>query len=308
MGDDSTAADESGASTDGGDRDVPASEDPNADRQYHVGVEPGDVADSVLLPGNPERVEKVTEGWDDHALVAEHREYRTATGTHDGTPISVTSTGIGSPSAAIAVEELARVGADTFIRVGSCGAIREEASVGDIVITTGGVRQEGTSKEYVREDYPASADDRVVGALVTAAERLGYDYHLGITASTDSFYAGQGRPGFQGFEAAGSDRLVENLRAANVLNVEMEAAAIMTLANVYGLRAGAVCTVYANRVTGEFRPEGERKAAKTASEAVSVMAEMDAAADAAGADRWYPGLGLGVEDGGETARDGADAP
>jgi uridine phosphorylase len=271
----------------------PDSEDPNDEVQYHLEVGPGDVADSVLLPGNPERVEKITDGWDDHEVVAEHREYRTATGSYDQTPISVTSTGIGSPSAAIAVEELARVGADTFLRVGSCGAIREEASVGDLVITIGGVRQEGTSKEYVREDYPASADDRVVAALVTAAERLDYDYHVGVTASTDSFYAGQGRPGFEGFEAAGSDELVEDLREANVLNFEMEAASILTLANLYGLRAGAVCTVYANRVTGEFRTEGERKAATVASEAVSVLEDMDAAADAAGADRWHPGLGLG---------------
>ncbi|WP_436910771.1 nucleoside phosphorylase [Halosimplex marinum] len=287
-------SDESDA--DGGgdsDSDTPASEDPNDGEQYHLEVSPGDVADSVLLPGNPERVEKITDGWDGHELVAEHREYRTATGTYDDTPISVTSTGIGSPSAAIAVEELARVGVDTLLRVGSCGAIREEAAVGDLVITAGAVRQEGTSDEYVREDYPASADDRVVGALVTAAERLGYDYHVGVTASTDSFYAGQGRPGFQGFEAAGSDELVENLREANVLNFEMEAAAILTLANLYGLRAGAVCTVYANRVTGEFRTEGERKAAKVASEAVSVLAEMDDAAEAAGVDRWHPGLGLG---------------
>ncbi|WP_436924295.1 nucleoside phosphorylase [Halosimplex amylolyticum] len=275
--------------------DVPDSEDPNQEEQYHLEVGPGDVAESVLLPGNPERVEKITDGWDDHEVVAEHREYRTATGTYDETPISVTSTGIGSPSAAIAVEELARVGADTLLRVGSCGAIREEASVGDLIITTGAVRQEGTSKEYVREDYPASADDRVVGALVTAAERLGYDYHLGVTASTDGFYAGQGRPGFDGFEAAGSDELVENLREAGVLNFEMEAAAVLTLANLYGLRAGAVCTVYANRVTGEFRTEGERKAAKVASEAISILADMDAAAEEAGADRWHPGVGLDVE-------------
>ncbi|MFC7141767.1 nucleoside phosphorylase [Halosimplex aquaticum] len=279
----------------GASNDVPDSEDPNEEEQYHLEVGPGDVAESVLLPGNPERVEKITDGWDDHEVVAEHREYRTATGTYDETPISVTSTGIGSPSAAIAVEELARVGADTLLRVGSCGAIREEASVGDLVITTGAVRQEGTSKEYVREDYPASADDRVVGALVAAAERLDYDYHLGVTATTDSFYAGQGRPGFEGFEAAGSDELVENLREAGVLNFEMEAGAVLTLANLYGLRAGAVCTVYANRVTGEFRTEGERKAAKVASEAVSILADMDDAAEEAGADRWHPGLGLGGE-------------
>ena len=272
------------------------SEDPNEDAQYHLGVWSDDVAGTVLLPGDPERLPKVTATWDDATVVAEHREYRTATGTYEGTPISVTSTGIGSPSAAIAVEELARVGADTFVRVGSCGAIREEASVGDLVITRGAVRQEGTSDEYVRPEYPAVADHAVVAALVAAAERLDYDYHVGLTCSTDSFYAGQGRPGFEGFEAAGSDDLVENLRAANVLNFEMEASAILTLANVYGLRAGAVCTVYANRVTGEFRTEGERKAARTASLATHLLARMDERVAESDAEEWHAGLGLDPTD------------
>ena len=268
------------------------SEDPNDEQQYHVEVGPGDVADVVLLPGNPERVDKVTTLWDDAEEVAYHREYRTATGTYDDTPISVTSTGIGSPSATIAVEELARVGVDTFIRVGSCGAIQPGMHVGDLVITTGAVRQEGTSDEYVREDYPATADGEVVSALVAAAERLGHDYHTGITMSTDSFYAGQGRPGFEGFRAAGSEALVEELRAANVKNVEMEASAILTVASVYGLRAGAVCSVYANRVTGEFRTEGESRAAETASLAVKLLARMDEVKHEAGADRWHAGLSL----------------
>ncbi|MCU4799506.1 nucleoside phosphorylase [Halobacteria archaeon HArc-gm2] len=273
--------------------DEQPSEDPSeGGEQYHLAVGPGDVAESVLLPGNPERVEKVVESWDDHDVVAEHREYRTATGTYDGTPISVTSTGIGSPSAGIAVEELARVDAESLIRVGSCGAIREEANVGDLVISTGAVRQEGTSKEYVREDYPATADYRVVSALVAAAEELGYDYHLGVTCSTDSFYAGQSRPGFDGFEARDSDEKIEELRQAGVLNFEMEAAAILTLASLYGLRAGAVCTVYANRVTGEFRTEGERKAAKTASLAVKFLAEMDDVVEETGANRWHAGLSI----------------
>ncbi|MBP1902399.1 uridine phosphorylase [Halorubrum trapanicum] len=278
------------------DADSPASdaesEDPNDGAGYHVEAAAEDVADAVLLPGNPERVDKITALWDDHEEVARHREYRTATGTYDGAPISVTSTGIGSPSAAIAVEELARVGVDTFIRVGSCGAIQPEMDVGDLVITTGGVRQEGTSDEYVREDYPATADGEVVSALVAAAERLGHEYHTGVTMSADSFYAGQGRPGFEGFEAAGSDELVAELRDANVKNIEMEASAILTIANVYGLRAGAVCSVYANRVTGEFRTEGESRAAETASLAVKLLARMDEAKREAGADRWHAGLSL----------------
>ncbi|MFC5135124.1 MULTISPECIES: nucleoside phosphorylase [Haloferacaceae] len=268
------------------------SEDPNDEVQYHVEVGTGDVADAVLLPGNPERVDKITALWDDHEEVASHREYRTATGTYEGAPVSVTSTGIGSPSAAIAVEELARVGVGTFVRVGSCGAIQPGMEVGDLVITTGAVRQEGTSDEYVREDYPATADGEVVSALVAAAERLGYDYHTGITMSADSFYAGQGRPGFEGFEAAGSDELVAALRDANVKNIEMEASAILTIANVYGLRAGAVCSVYANRVTGEFRTEGESRAAETASLAVKLLARMDEIKREAGADRWHAGLSL----------------
>jgi len=268
------------------------SEDPNDEVQYHLEVGPGDVADCVLMPGNPERVDKITPFWDDHEEVAHHREYRTATGTYDGEPISVTSTGIGSPSSAIAVEELARVGADTFLRVGSCGGLQAELDVGDLVITTGAVRQEGTSDEYVREDYPAVADPEVVQALVAAAERLGYDYHVGITMSADSFYPGQSREGFEGYLPDHAEAIVPELQAANVLNVEMEAAAITTLANLYGLRAGAVCSVFANRETGEFRTEGETKAAETASEAVKVLAEMDRAKAAAGADTWHAGLSL----------------
>ncbi|MCL9816947.1 nucleoside phosphorylase [Natronocalculus amylovorans] len=268
------------------------SEDPNADVQYHIEVGEGDVAETVLLPGNPERVDKITSLWDTHEEIAYHREYRTATGTYDEESLSVTSTGIGGPSTAIAVEELARVGVDTFIRVGSCGAIQPEMSVGDLVITSGAVRQEGTSDEYIREDYPASADHEVVSALIAAAERLGYDYHVGITMSADSFYAGQGRPGYNGFRAAGNDALVEELQNANVKNIEMEASAILTIANIYGLRAGAVCTVYANRVTGEFRTEGESRAAETASLAAALLAKMDAVKRDAGVETWHAGLSI----------------
>jgi uridine phosphorylase len=265
-------------------------EDPQTDEQYHLELEPGDVADAVLLPGDPERIEKITDGWDESEIVADHREYRTATGTVEETPISATSTGVGAPSAAIAAEELARVNAETLIRVGSCGAIQPETDIGDLIITTGAVRQEGTSNEYVRPEYPAVADHAVVSALAAAAEDLGYDYHLGVTASTDSFYAGQSREGFGGFRARDADARIEELRRAGVLNFEMEASALLTLAGIYGLRAGAVCTVYADRTTGEFRVEGERRAARTASNAVALLAEMDQQVADADASAWHAGL------------------
>jgi len=268
------------------------SEDPNTDRQYHLEVTSDDVADSVLLPGNPDRIETITNLWETAETVASHREYRTSTGRYEGSEISVTSTGIGGPSAAIALEELARVDATTFIRVGSCGAIQPDIELGDLVITSGAVRQEGTSKEYIKPEYPSVADHEVITALVAAAERLGYDYHVGLTMSADSFYTGQGRPGFEGYEAPGSDSLLDELRNANVANIEMEAATILTLAGIYGLRAGAVCAVYANRSTGEFRTEGDERAAETASLAVALLAKMDRIKREKGVGVWHAGLSL----------------
>ncbi len=268
------------------------SEDPNDDEQYHIELSAGDIDGPVLLPGDPERVDVIADRWDHSEELASHREYRTLAGEYDGEPLAVTSTGIGSPSAAIAVEELARVGVETFLRVGSCGAIREDVDVGDLIITTGAVRQEGTSDEYVRGEYPAAAHGEVVTALVTAAERLGHRYHLGVTCSTDSFYAGQSRPGFDGYRAPNAEEMLEELRAAGVINFEMEASAILTLASLYGLRGGAVCTVYANRVTGEFRTEGEQKAAETASLAAALLTRMDRVKSERGVDRWHAGLSL----------------
>lgn len=267
-------------------------EDPMDVEQYHIELREGDIDGPVLLPGDPERVDVIAECWDHAEALADHREYRTLAGEYDGEPVAVTSTGIGSPSAAIALEELARIGAESFLRVGSCGAIQEHIDVGDLVITTGAVRQEGTSNEYVREEYPAIAHEEAVTALVTAAERLGHEYHLGVTCSTDSFYAGQARSGFDGFRAAAAQERLEELRAAGVLNFEMEASAILTLASLYDLRAGAVCAVYANRVTGEFRTEGQQRAVETASLAAAILTRMDRVKSAAGVDRWHAGLSL----------------
>ncbi|PYZ02613.1 uridine phosphorylase [Halogeometricum sp. wsp3] len=220
------------------------SEDPNDDVQYHLEVGEDDVADSVLQSGNPERVERsTTTGRPRHR--AEHREYRQQRAIYDGTPISVTSTGIGSPSAAIAIEELARVEAQTLIRVGSCGRNPRRRLATWLSRPARSDRRAPLRSTSARTIPPCRP--RIVSALVAAAEELGYDYHLGVTCSTDSFYAGQSRPGFEDFEASGSDERIAALQEAGVLNFEMEAATILTLANLYGLRAGAVCTVYANR-------------------------------------------------------------
>jgi uridine phosphorylase len=258
--------------------------------QYHIACKPGDVARYVLLPGDPERVPKISSLWDEAREIAFHREYRTHTGKYKGVPISVTSTGIGGPSTAIAVEELAAIGADTFIRVGSTGAIQPGMEIGDLIIAKAAVRLEGTSKQYVRVEYPAVADLEVTLALIEAAETLGVRYHIGITASTDSFYLGQGRPGLKGYFPSFAKHIMDDLRQANVTNFEMEAATLYTLANIYGLRAGCVCAVFANRITNEFGKAGEKEAALVASEAVKILAEWDDEKEKAGKKVWFPGL------------------
>ncbi|WP_297519132.1 uridine phosphorylase [Thermococcus sp.] len=258
--------------------------------QYHIACKPGDVARYVLLPGDPERVPKISSLWDEAKEIAFHREYRTHTGKYKGVPISVTSTGIGGPSTAIAVEELAAIGADTFIRVGSTGAIQPGMEIGDLIIARAAVRLEGTSKQYVRVEYPAVADLEVTMALIEAAESLGVRYHLGITASTDSFYLGQGRPGLNGYFPSFARNILDDLRQARVTNFEMEAATLYTLANIYGLRAGCVCAVFANRITNEFGKAGEREAALVASEAVKILHEWDEEKEKAEKKVWFPGL------------------
>lgn len=258
--------------------------------QYHIACKPGDVARYVLLPGDPERVPKISSLWDEAREIAFHREYRTHTGKYKGVPISVTSTGIGGPSTAIAIEELAAIGADTFIRVGSTGAIQPGMEIGDLIIARAAVRLEGTSKQYVRIEYPAVADLEVTVALIEAAETLGVRYHLGITASTDSFYLGQGRPGLNGYLPSFARNLLDDLRQARVTNFEMEAATLFTLANIYGLRAGCVCAVFANRVTNEFGKAGEKEAALVASEAVKILLEWDEEKGRAAKRVWFPGL------------------
>lgn len=260
-------------------------------KQYHLMIGEGDVARYVLLPGDPERVPRIARTWDRYWHVATHREYVTYAGEYRGARISATSTGIGGPSTAIAIEELLRVGADTFIRVGTTGSLRRDVGVGDLVISSGAVRLDGASKAYIFPEYPAVASYEVVLALIEAAEILGAGYHVGITASTDSFYVGQGRPGYRDYMPPWSRDLVRILRDSGVANFEMEAATIFTLSNIYGARAGAVCAVIANRETGEFVPDaGVDTMIRVADEAVRILSEWDSIKQRTGKRHLYPGL------------------
>ena len=161
--------------------------------QYHLQIRPGDVGRYVILPGDPKRCEKIAKYFDNAELVADSREYVTYTGYLDGVKVSVTSTGIGGPSASIALEELVNCGADTFIRVGTCGGIDLDVKGGDIVVSTGAVRNEGTSREYAPIEYPAVADFEVTNALVKACKSLKVSFHTGVVQCKDAFY-GQHEP------------------------------------------------------------------------------------------------------------------
>lgn len=259
--------------------------------QYHIRCRPGDVAGYVLLPGDPERVPRIARHWDEAREVARHREYTTYTGRFAGVPLSCMSTGIGGPSTAIAVEELAEIGAHTFIRVGTSGAIQPEIACGDLVVVTGAVRYDGASDEYVDPAFPAFAHHEVVLALIEAAERLNVRYHVGVCASTSSFHAGQSRPGFGGYHHSRTDRRLEDLRRAGVLCFEMESATLFTLASLFRRRAGGLMAVVANRATDEFRYAGIEEAARTASLAVAILAGWDERVRASGRARWYPSIG-----------------
>lgn len=244
--------------------------------QYHIHLKPGDIPRYVLLPGDPGRVPLIASFWDQSRLVAEHRGFVTYAGIYKGVALAATSTGIGGPSTAIVVEELLRVGADTFIRVGTTGALQDYIRLGDLVISTAAVRMDGTSKSYADPEYPAVASYDVLLALVEAAESLGVRYHVGITASSDSFYVGQGRPGFRGYLPQKWKGVEHRLRELNVLNFEMEASTLFTLSNIYGARAGAVCAAIANRVTDEFDPQaGIVDLVRVANEAVKILYEWD---------------------------------
>lgn len=262
--------------------------------QYHIRCRPGDVARYVLLPGDPARVPVLASHWDESRKVSEHREYVTYSGKAGGVPVSACSTGIGGPSTSIALEELAEIGADTFIRVGTTGAIRPDIRCGHLIIATGAMRLDGTSDDYVPPSYPALASYEVVAALIEAAEQAGVPYHVGVSASTASFHCGQGRPGYGGYLTSPMKERFESVRASGVLNFEMESATLFCLAGLFGLRSGAVFAVVANRETDEFEYTGIPDVARVAVLGVRILAEWDAARERAGKKHWFPSIIAGT--------------
>ncbi len=216
-------------------------------KQPHLLVEDGELADVALVPGDPGRVDRIAAQCDDATTVTENREYKVVNATYEGRELTICSTGIGSPSAAVAAEELHAVGVETLIRVGTTGALQEGIDIGDMVVATGAAKDEGTSKRYEDETVPAVPDYDVLTALVEAAEDSedtddGGAVHVGPIATDDAFYAE-------------TDEYVDNWEAAGLLAVEMEAAALFTLARRKGMRAGAICTVDGNLVEGTQKGE-----------------------------------------------------
>ena len=246
--------------------------------QYHIGLNKGDVGEYVILPGDPKRCEKIAAYFDNAQLIADRREYTTYTGFLNGTKVSVTSTGIGGPSASIALEELVNIRAKTFMRVATCGGIDTNVKRGDIVIATGAIRMEGTSKEYAPIEFPAIANLDVINSLVNASKNLNYEYHTGVVQCKDSFY-GQHSP----------DKMPVNYELLNkweawkkmgTLASEMESAALFIVGSFLKVKVGSVFLTVANQEREKLNLENPvvhdtDKAIKTAIEALKILIAND---------------------------------
>jgi len=230
-------------------------------RQYHIGLERGEVAEYVLLVGDPGRVAKVASRWDGVELERSNREITTATGTYRGMRLTCMSTGMGTDNVEIVLAELMEI-TDTpaLIRIGSSGALQPEIALGDLIVSTGAVRLENTTDFYVHPGFPAVAHRDVVWALEAACRELGYPHHLGLTATASGFYAPQGRA--MRTLPVRYPELADELRRQRVANLEMESSALFVLAHLAGLRSGTICAAYAQRTDGTFLEGAAKEAAE----------------------------------------------
>ncbi len=263
-------------------------------RQYHIGCAPGDVAPNILLCGDPARAHRVAGYFDDRSEPILSREYVTITGAYRKMPMTVMATGMGPDNTEIAVVELSQIVTNpTMIRIGSSGALKKGIEFADLVVSTGAVRLENTSTQFVIEGYPAVAHYEVVLALLEAARRNRFPHHLGLTATAPGFYGAQARkvPGFPPRDP----ELPARLDAMNVANFEMETSCLFTLAQFKGFRAGTVCAIYANRHKNEFidseqKDIAEKRCIETGLAAFEVLAMMDSRR--ADSPNWVPSMGL----------------
>ena len=246
--------------------------------EYHIKVSSGQAGKYVILPGDPGRCGMIAKYLDDAQLIASNREYVTYTGTLCGEKVSVTSTGIGGPSAAIALEELVHCGADTFIRVGTSGGMQPEVLSGDLVVATGAVRMDGTGREYAPLEYPAAAHYDVAEALKQAGESLGWTIHTGVVQCKDSFY-GQHEP-----ESMPVGRELEfkweAWKRCGALASEMESATLFIVGAVRRVRVGSVLLVIGNQTRREMGLEDIQchdttRAIETAVEAMKLLINRD---------------------------------
>ena len=249
-------------------------------KQYHTGVGRGDVGRYVILPGDPKRCSKIAAHFENAKLVADVREFVTYTGTLDGVPVSVTSTGIGGPSASIAIDELSKSGADTFIRVGTCGGMQDDVVGGDIVIANGAIRMEGTSREFAPIEYPAVPDVKVMNALIEASEQLKTSYHVGVVECKDSFF-GQHEPEIMPVSYELQNKWEAWLRMGCMAS-EMESAALFIAGSFLKVRVGSCFLVVANQERakkGLPNPQAHdtELAIETAVEAIRILIRKDAA-------------------------------
>jgi uridine phosphorylase len=211
-------------------------------KQPHLLVSAGDLTDIALVPGDPGRVDRIASQCTDTETIAQNREYKLVNATYEGRELTICSTGIGAPSAAIAAEELHAVGVETLIRVGTCGALQSGIDIGDMIVATGAAKDEGTTKRYESETLPAVPDYDVLSTLADVVDEREEAVHLGPIATDDAFYAE-------------TEEYVQDWEAAGMLAVEMEAAALFSLARRKGMRAGAICTVDGNLVEGTQKGE-----------------------------------------------------
>lgn len=239
----------------------------------------GELGRFLLVPGDPDRIPLLSRSWKGVEAFSLDRGYRGARGSLDGVAVTAISSGIGGASLEVLMVEAAALGIDTFIRVGTTGALQGGLRCGDLIINEASVRLDGTSASYVRPEFPAAASYEVTSALVRAARSESATHHVGVGATTSSFYSGQDRPSFKSFRSKQTEGLLHEMRRAGVLNFEMEAATLFTLARLFGLRAGAVCSVIAHRITGEWNDAGGvERSCRVANRAIWMLAQPSRAA------------------------------